>query len=294
MPSWCLVFLATLVAWAPPLMQPALAQLSPDQPVLEPYPPPPASLEFLAIEEVLQNTNEPQLGKGTVVNPKDWPASFYAEYTVPGGRASCSSTLVGARALLTAAHCVADGGSVSLEREGKFYTGRCENARPGYPQPMSADWSLCLMQEDVPAYLYETISLSTAGLGRDGQLLLTGFGCQKIGGVSDRKFRTGPAFVEWPVGTVTGHANWLATHAAANKDTAFICPGDSGGAVYRKPEGGERILVAVESHYDTAGQGVSFLSVLSTPAGADFLRGWAQRHGQRLCGIHADAPNCRR
>ena len=259
-----------------------------------PWPPAPTTLRLLPVEELRQNTLEPRLGNGTVVDPRDWPASFYAEYEVGGQRLACTSTLVGPRSLLTAAHCIADGGRVELQREGRIYEGQCERPHPGYPEPISADWALCLMTEHVPAHRYETISLSVNTLRRGGNLLLAGFGCQRIGGTSDGKFRTGPAFIEHPPGEITGDANFLATFAAVERGDAFICPGDSGGAVFQEPPGFERIVVAVNSHYDTPGRGVSYLSVLGTSAGQAFLRDWASRHGQLLCGVHNDAPNCRR
>jgi hypothetical protein len=262
-----------------------------------PWPPAPTELRLFPVEELRQNTLEPRLGNGTVVNPRDWPASFYADFKVDGKSFSCTATLVGSRSLLTAAHCIADGGRVEIMRASRVYEGRCEQPRPGYPEPISADWALCLMAEDVPAYRYETISLSVNTLRRDTQLLLAGFGCQRIGGTSDGKFRTGPAFIEHVPGKVpggeTGYAHWLATYAAVERGDAFICPGDSGGAVFQVPPGFERVIVAVNSHYDTPGRGVSYLSVLGTSAGEAFLRDWASRHGQRLCGVHNDAPNCR-
>jgi hypothetical protein len=275
-----LVALSALAAYAQPVQ----------------WPPAPTALRLLSVEELRQNALEPRLGNGTVVEPRDWPASFYGVYEVGGQNFSCTSTLVGARSLLTAAHCIAQGGRVEIQREGRVYEGQCERPQPGYPEPISADWALCLMTQDVPAFRYETISLSMNTLRRDKKLLLAGFGCQQIGGTSDGKFRTGPAFIEHAPGEVpgTGQANWLATFAAVERGDAFICRGDSGGAVFQEPPGFERIVVAVNSHYDTPGRGVSYLSVLGTSAGEAFLRDWASRHGQRLCGVHNDATNCRR
>jgi hypothetical protein len=40
------------------------------------WPTAPTELRLLAVKELNQNTLEPRLGNGTVVNPKDWPASF--------------------------------------------------------------------------------------------------------------------------------------------------------------------------------------------------------------------------
>jgi Trypsin len=259
-----------------------------------PWPAPPATLELQAVDALHQDTTGPRLGNGTVVDPTDWPASFYATYTANGQSFNCTSTLVGPRSLLTASHCIADGGTVAFKRNGQSYTGQCEQAKPVYQSPESPDWAMCLMNQDVPATHYETIDLDVGVLRKNQVLLLAGFGCQQIGGTSDGKFRTGPAFIEYVLGQVTGDPDWIATFAAVARGDAFICPGDSGGAVYYEEPAFPRAVVAVNSHYDTAGKGVSFLAVLGTPAGSAFLKAWAQRHGQRLCGVHDDAPNCLR
>jgi hypothetical protein len=260
-----------------------------------PWTPPPTVLQFEAVDMLKQNITEPRLGNGTVEDAADWPASFYPTLKANGQDASsCSATLVGPRALLTAAHCIADGGQAELRHGGQSYVGRCEQAKPSYHSPESPDWAMCLMSTDVPVR-YETISLDVSVLRRDERLKLTGFGCQKIGSnVTDGKFRTGPGFIEKQLGQVVGDPDWIATYPAVARGDAFICPGDSGGAVFFEEPNFKRTVMAVNSHYDTAGQGVSFLAVIGTPAGTAFLKNWAQRHSQRLCGIHDDAPNCLR
>src|SRR4051812_14236551 len=92
------------------------------------WPSPPTKLQFQAVDMLKQNTTEERLGNGTVVNPKDWTASFYATLTANGQGASCTATLVGPRSLLTAAHCIADGGEVEFQRGNQRYTGQCEQA----------------------------------------------------------------------------------------------------------------------------------------------------------------------
>jgi len=258
----------------------------------KPWPPAPMQLHLLAVAALTQDTTGAKLGNGTVVSPSAWTASFYGTFTANGQGFNCTATLVGPRSLLTASHCIADGGQVSFQRGNQTYSGQCEQAKPGYQSPESPDWAMCLMTEDVPATAYETINLDVSVLHKDQKLLLAGFGCQQIGGSSDGKFRTGPGFVEHVLGQVTGDPDWIATYAAIARGDAFICPGDSGGAVFYEEPQFPRAVVAVNSHYDVAGRGVSFLAVLGTPAGRAFLTAWAQRHGQLLCGVQDNAPKC--
>jgi len=145
----------------------------------------------------------------------------------------------------------------------------------------------------IPAHQSETIDLSTSQLSRNSQLLLTGFGCTAINGKSDGKFRSGPTFVDQLPGQIADYPDWLATVAAVERGDAFICPGDSGGAAFQLLPGIGRVLVAVNSNYDTAGKGISYLSVLGTPEGISFLNQWRCKHKQLLNGVDQYATGCR-
>ena len=260
-----------------------------------PWPEAPAHLNFGAVSDLKQSSLGPRLNNGAVAEPGDWPATLF-----PGK--ACTATLIGARALLLAAHCIQDKGTVAFTRGGTSFAGTCSRPEGGYPEKPDADYALC---EITPAVAiddgYENVSLSTGRLARDRRLLLTGFGCTTPEGDSDGRFRTGPTFIEHPPGTLvdypsgTGgrYPNYMATYAAVPRGDAFLCKGDSGGGVYLELPGAPRQLVAINSSYDKAGEGVSFLSVLGSTFGARFMKDWANRHGQKLCGIDGDAPNCR-
>src|SRR5512145_2693126 len=56
-------------------------------------------------------TAEPQIIGGRRSNPADWPATF--------AFSNCTSTAIGSRVLLTAAHCVGHGANGKLEIPGK-------------------------------------------------------------------------------------------------------------------------------------------------------------------------------
>ena len=189
---------------------------------------------------------------------------------------------------------------MKLVRNGHNYIGDCERFA-GYPGDPSADWALCLMGADMPFTPYETVSLRIDPLRKDRQLTLAGYGCVKIGAKSDGVFRYGPSWIEYNLGqvtdppTTTSYPNWVATYPTATRGGAFVCEGDSGGAVFQEDSSFERVVVAVNSNYGMSMNGTSYLSVLGTGAGERFLRKWASQHNQTICGVTAEnAPNCRR
>jgi hypothetical protein len=263
------------------------------------WPEAPETLEFSAVADLHQSSTEGKVAGGSVADPKDWPASFFAKYTVGGQTLNCTSTLVASRSLLTAAHCIAEGGTVSIEKQGHLpYTGTCHRMDSIYPAETSADWAMCLMHSDVPAGQYETISFRTALIGKDRRITLAGYGCQPSG-TGAPKFLYGYNTIQTPLGEsrspidpTTAYPNFVSTYAATTGSGAYLCEGDSGGAVFSEVPGFERTVVAVNSSFDESGNGVSYLSALSAPGPRNFLESWSQ-NTQKLCGVDVNAENCR-
>ena len=114
---------------------------------------------------------------------------------------------------------------------------------------------------------------------------LTGYGCVQPGGGggNDGVFRIGNARV-------------TRLPSGSNNDTvtsggAALCFGDSGGAAYVLDDNGGRRIFGINSRGDI--RTTSYLSSTYTASFRNFVASWAQSNGQRICGVHADAPGCR-
>ena len=218
---------------------------------------------------------------GRIADTKDFPASFYAVRGVE----RCTSTMVGPRTLLTAAHCVDDGAMINLTLEAREYPGQCVHA-PDYKMNHTADWALCLMAQDVPSHPYETLNVDSHTLAVGVELLLSGFGCTRPrGGGNDGVYRIGEArVIKLPSAT---------KHELVTRGEVALCYGDSGGPAFVFLDAGKtkRVQVAVNAQgniHDT-----SYLAPLSAEAAKRFLYDWSRRYDVWICGLHTEAPRCR-
>lgn len=254
---------------------------------------PAAGPDFSSIGELTKPDDvDTELRGARVADPAEWQASFYS--LSAGG--SCTSSLIGDRVLLTAAHCVANGAAVTLRRNGQQYRALCEHS-PGYGSgsaaAVSEDYALCAIDRSVSGVQAERINIDPGRLQVNGPVLLTGFGCttdQGTGG-NDGIYRIGDAkIVSLPAGgnndaTVTGEAG--------------LCFGDSGGPAFIMGPGSARVQISVNSRVENKSPtGIdlgpkSFLSSTSTPKALAFFRDWSNRNKLRICGLDPQASPCR-
>ena len=235
------------------------------------WPEPSKDLEFFPAEELHQNATEGKVAGGYVADPKQWPASFFAKLSADSRIQNCTATLIASKSLITAAHCVADGGTVIVHKQNDSYNGRCEHVDHEYPAELSADWAMCIMNSDVPAEQYETISFRSDLIAKERGIMLAGYGCQPKndkpqGPESSPKFLVGD--------------NRIAVSLGQARDVFSIVPGF------------QRTIVAINSSFDKSGNGVSYLSALSAKTPMNFLQNWSNKK-QKLCGVDANAQKCR-
>lgn len=222
----------------------------------------------------------PTLIGGQPANPADWPATFYSSQ----GNSRCTATLIGIRTLQIAAHCVGNGRTASFKTQNNVqYTSTCKHA-PGYNGNSTADWALCLVNQDVQGVPAEVLNQDPSYVKVGDKVLLTGFGCTNPGGGggNDGTYRIGEATVQK---VPSGSNNDIVT-----KGGAALCFGDSGGPAF-KVEGQARKVISVNSRGDI--RIMSYLSSVSTDEAKRFYASWSQENVQKICGVHQDAPGCR-
>lgn len=217
---------------------------------------------------------EPSLIGGTVANPADWPASPWV--------GNCSSTVIGPQVLITASHCVSDGGTKTFTIGTTRYSGKCTH-HPEYAKNATADWALCKVDKVVTGIPYEVVAKTSEILCQAGKTFTwTGYGCTKWGGKLDGKFRV-------------GNANAIRCPSSNNYDTVTkgavaVCSGDSGGGGYLTSSSGRRV-VGTNSRSNTTD--TSYVVSTYVNAFQGWAKSWASSNRVTICGIVGNPANCR-
>ncbi len=247
-----------------------------------------------------QGEPDPQLYLGVPVYRDEYPTTFH---TVSDG-SLCTSTLVGPRVLITAAHCVETSLSIRLDvgdgaAKDEYY-GSC-TVHPKYASDSSADVALCLMDDPVPVKPFENIEGDLLWAKVGGKIRLVGYGCitaeMKKG--NDGVLRQGETSIASLPSSAT---NYLSTSGGV-----ALCPGDSGGPAFR-PSGDtydQRKMISVNSTVQALKVGEeeyvidvealkSNVSLLAASTIKKFLTDWAaDNDNPQMCGISDDNTDCR-
>lgn len=223
-----------------------------------------------------QNDNvlNPLLIGGTIANPADWPASPWV--------GNCSSTLIGEKVLLVAAHCTGNGATKNFTIGSTRYAAQCDH-HPSYRSNNTADWALCVISTPITGVPFESLANTQDVSCAAGQsFLLTGYGCTRWGGGTDGRFRTGRAnATRCPSGT---------NYDTVTRGNVALCSGDSGGGAYIVDAEGKRKVVGVNSRSNTTD--TSYVSSTYSASFMNWARTWADGKGLKVCGMHADATGC--
>lgn len=194
---------------------------------------------------------------------------------VVSGSSVCSSVFVGPRVVLTAAHCLEEGGTaIALDRGRRLYG-------KGYRIPEYAsrdvDLGVVILSRPRDKGPYATVSMR---LQEGERVDLFGQGCPEVGVPSDGKFRRG-------ISKVVGFDDydfqmWM-------EDGAVACFGDSGGPVFRREEIGEGMeLVGIISKGDILE--TTYAVNLGNSVAVRFLSAQAMSDVQ-ICGLNVQCPS---
>jgi hypothetical protein len=221
----------------------------------------------------------------------DWPATL--KYTADG-RFTCTSTIVGQRAVITAAHCLDDGttAEVQLPKDRQTITIRCEHHPRFNRRQLINDLAFCFSDNDFPPrFGYENIDTHVTRIRRNTSLFLLGYGCRDVDDIGnpDKLGQLYGGFA--PVGVLPTAAN----DHVETKGGLVICRGDSGGAAYvlaaRDELSGPRSIVGINSGYFPK-QRVSAITPFNG-ASTEFIHAWTADKKVFICGFHPQAINCR-
>jgi hypothetical protein len=235
----------------------------------------------------------PQIDGGQRQDPTNWPATL--KYYLKGEFA-CTSTVVGARVVITAAHCVEEDAITEVTMaNGDRFKLSC-SVHPKYePDVLQADVALCLSDKEFPQdQAFENLDLRTTHVRMKTKLFLLGYGCRSVitlAGAGGQLYG-GTATIVRLTDRSDDHIRTQGTKD--NKDDVVICPGDSGGAAYvtNGPTAlGPRSIVGLNSGYIAQTRTSAITSF--TGIVAEFIRDWSLDKKASICGIHDSAKNCR-
>jgi hypothetical protein len=241
--------------------------------------------EAFVMERPRQSLNPQVIGEKTQpADPAAWPATLVF---VNSAGAGCTATVIGQRVVLTAAHCVPNGASGSVQLlppPAPAVELMCDH-NPDYPTDISVDFALCSASKALAlSGNYEVVNKDPALPLIGGPVKLLGYGCRTPGG-GDASF--GSLYEGDTTVQSRSANNYIITSGGA-----AVCFGDSGGGAFASADQFQikRRLVAINSRGDISVN--SWLSVTASPAFSIWANRWSTSKGVKICGLDPAAENC--
>lgn len=246
------------------------------------------------------NRPAPKVIGGQPADSAKFPATLVIRPGTTPTRSQCTATVVGIRSVLTAAHCLEGVANAQLKLNQKYVPVTCEKhpkftgtdcvAKP-LQYTCAPDIALCYSAADIimPGLKYEKLnSFAPRRVIVGDSLVLLGYGCTAENGKPVPGLYTGRARVvaeSKDAGATTPEERFIVV-----KGGAHGCFGDSGGAVYDKPDQ-PRMVVGVLSN----GRGdLAITRLVSTRDNLvlPWIVRWGSLRGTKICGVHSNAPGC--
>lgn len=188
-----------------------------------------------------------------------------------GGR--CSATIVGDRALITAAHCSRSEGRVTFQHNKNQYSAIC-TGNPRYPRE-DYDVSMCIIDRNVASV--KAASIKTEQVKLKETVTMSGYGCIRPGGSggNDGILRYGD------VDVIS-----FTRFDFVTKGLVASCFGDSGSGVFSKIKdllNDQLWQVGVVSKGNI--QDTSYTANLAVTENSSWIKSWSETKKVSVCGI---------
>lgn len=243
------------------------------------------TLAFAASVAPAATPNNSWLINGTVVDRADFPEVVQIQTKVTEkdpltgkvvtGIASCSATVVGPHAILTAAHCGDTNSQAKFKIGSHVYTAVLHRSKDFVEDDLTGevgvDLSVGVVDEELPVTPVSVGGKAKVGLG----LTLLGYGCTHVGGGggNDGTLRMGET-------VVTKLLDLDMT--SKQPGGSALCSGDSGGPTYVDVDG-ETYQIGVHSRGNLKDTNIDLRTDL--PDSVDFLTQVAQQENVDICGV---------
>ncbi len=256
-------------------------------PVFAQEQPPPVIMEAPAPSDTVHT----QIIGGEPLIAAHWPATL-KYYFVGADKQTytCTSTIIGEKVLVTAAHCIGAGKIAEVRLPFGSSKVLCDHY-PEYDGNVIGDVALCRTLDNGPFkanFPFENIDLSGSRVRKGASIFLAGYGCRTVDQELSGTLYGGFGKVQYVAKSDNEHH--------LSREGVTICPGDSGGGAYALEDvsnlKGKRYFVAINSAW-TKMTLTSHLAPLHTSQIVAFVKSWAKERGLKICGVDADARNCR-
>ena len=236
---------------------------------------------FFVDPEVILSANKETLIGGKPVKKGDYPEVVRIKSCREKGMcASCTATVIGPRALLTAGHCLySKEKKISFQFEQNIYNAQCEN-HPLYPHTEDMDMALCKIDKKVEVK-YAHIDKKPVVVGE--KVVLIGYGClrdETPRGGNDGILRVGESkVIQLPQADPVN--NWYYT-----RSNTALCFGDSGGPSFKrikKPKSEVHMVAGINSRGNI--KDLSLLTAIYLDKGIKFLEDYSEQNKLVICGI---------